>query len=139
MRFQGRATAFSVSLVLAVCLGLILVPCTPAFGKKKNNAPSPGNQNVVISAVDAAQQAIIITDKDKKTATYTVTTFTQVTVEGKAGTFSDLKAGQLVLSFVEGSSSSLDSIDVSASSGTSDTSTPATPAKKKKKPAQATQ
>jgi hypothetical protein len=126
MSYLHRGTIPSIAAILAIFLGIMLLPCGDVSGKNTVTAPT-GDQKIVIQSVNSTDQSITITDGDKKTTTYTIDDFTQITVLGQTGKFSDLKAGQEVLSFVERSSSALDNLVVGET-----TSLPTATAKAKK-------
>jgi len=81
-------------LVLFVVLGL-LTALTPAFGRHRGHAkttPTPIHETV-ISSVTPTQ---ITVTEDKETKTFTITQFTEVTVDGKKASAADLKPGMMV-------------------------------------------
>jgi hypothetical protein len=81
----------SFSLSAFALLLVILIPFS-TFGKGKKFAP-PEHHETVIASVTA--NSITITE-DKATKTFTVTQFTEVTVNGQRATLADLKPGMVV-------------------------------------------
>jgi len=80
-------------VIMSVLLAVIVID--PAFGKgrKKKATPAPANHQPIIAAVGT--NAITISD-DKTTRTFTVSQFTEITVNGQRGTIADLKPGMTV-------------------------------------------
>jgi|GEM_PF-845506 len=73
-------------------LGMVVV--NPAFaGSKKKASPPPVQHPPVISSVTAT--SITVAD-DKVTKTLTITQFTEINVNGRRGTVTDLKPGMTV-------------------------------------------
>jgi hypothetical protein len=81
----------SISLSAFALLLVILIPFS-TFGKGKKATP-PEHHETVIASVTA--NSITITE-DKATKTFTVTQFTEVTVNGQRATLADLKPGMVV-------------------------------------------
>ena len=80
------------SFVVSVLLGMVLV--IPAFaGSKKKAAPPPVHQPPVISSVTA--NSVTVTE-DKVSRTLAITAFTEINVNGRRATITDLKPGMTV-------------------------------------------
>ena len=79
-------------LFVLISVLLAVITIGPAFGKgrKKKATPASAYHQSVISAVGT--NAITMSD-DKTTRTFTVSRFTEITVNGQAGTITDLKPG----------------------------------------------
>ena len=82
-----KRASFVAVFVLLLTLGV-----TPAFAgtKKKRTSPAPKNQPPVISSI--AGNTVTVTE-GKTTRAFTVTQFTEVTVNGQRATIADLKPG----------------------------------------------
>jgi hypothetical protein len=79
-------------LVLGVLLGMLA--SNPAFGSSRKKAsPRPQNQPPIIASVTA--NTITVTE-NKVTRTFTITQFTEINVNGRRATVSDLKPGMTV-------------------------------------------
>lgn len=79
-------------LVVVVSVLVALTTTTPAFagGKKKKASPAPKYQPPVISSVTGNR---ITVTKEKVTRAFTVTPFSEITVNGQKATIADLKPG----------------------------------------------
>ena len=81
--------------MVVVCILLAAIAVAPAFGKgrKKKATPVPAYHQPVISSVTGNA----ITVSDKNTArTFTITQFTEITVNGQRASIADLKPGMTV-------------------------------------------
>lgn len=82
------------TLFIVVSALLAIVTAAPAFGAgKKKPTPAPEHKQPVISSVSANT---ITVAEEKAAKTYTVTQFTEITVNGQRGTIADLKPGMTV-------------------------------------------
>jgi hypothetical protein len=82
-------------LLVVVWILLAAIAFAPAFGKgkKKKATPVPAYHQPVISSVTGNA----ITVSEQKTArTFTVTQFTEITVNGQRASIADLKSGMTV-------------------------------------------
>jgi hypothetical protein len=83
---------YLLSLVLVTLLGLITT--IPALGGgKKKAGPPPVRQPPVISSVTA--NAVTVTE-EKTSRTFTITQFTEITVNGQKATAAALKPGMTI-------------------------------------------
>jgi hypothetical protein len=82
-------------LFVLISVLLAVIAIGPAFGKgrKKKATPAAAYHQPVISAVGT--NAITVSD-DKATRTFTVSQFTEITVNGQRGAIADLKPGMTV-------------------------------------------
>jgi hypothetical protein len=81
-------------LLVVVSVLLVASMSAPAYaGRKKKASPAPKYQQPVISSV--AGNKITVT-QDKVTRAFTVTPFSEVTVNGQKATVADLKPGMTV-------------------------------------------
>jgi hypothetical protein len=80
---------------VVVCILLAALATAPAFagGKKKKKASPPKYQPAVISSVTG--NTITVT-QEKVTRAFTVTPFSEITVNGQRATIADLKPGMTV-------------------------------------------
>jgi hypothetical protein len=80
---------------VAVSVLLLALVVTPAFAgsKKRKTSPTPKYQPPVISRVTG--NTITVTE-EKTTRAFTVTQFTEITVNGQRATIADLKPGMTV-------------------------------------------
>jgi hypothetical protein len=85
----------SNKLFVLICVLLAVMVIDPAFGKgkKKKATPGPAFHQPIISMVGI--NAITLSD-DKATRTFTVSRFTEISVNGQRGTITDLKPGMKV-------------------------------------------
>jgi hypothetical protein len=82
-------------LSVVVLLLTAALATAPVFagGRKKKSSPTPKYQTPIISSVTA--NSITVT-QDKVTRAYTITRFSEVTVNGQKATIADLKPGMAV-------------------------------------------
>jgi hypothetical protein len=80
---------------VAVFVLLLALAVTPAFAgsKKKKASPTPKYQPPVISSVTANRVTVT---EEKTTRAFTVTQFTEITVNGQRASIADLKPGMTV-------------------------------------------
>jgi hypothetical protein len=95
--FSGAVKTETVKKRLLVFVSVLLVALTtaPAFagGKKKKASPAPKYHPPVISSVTG--NTITVT-QEKVTRAFTITPFSEITVNGQKATVADLKAGMIV-------------------------------------------
>jgi hypothetical protein len=82
-------------LFVLISVFLAVIAIGPAFGKgrKKKATPASAYHQPVIAAV--GMNAITVSD-NKATRTFTVSQFTEITVNGQRGAIADLKPGMTV-------------------------------------------
>jgi hypothetical protein len=81
-------------LIISVLLGLVMVTSASAAGTKTYKPkPVPTPQPTVISNVGPS--SVTVTD-EKGTKTFTITQFTEISVNGQRATATDLKPGMTV-------------------------------------------
>ena len=82
-------------LFVLISVLLAVIAIGPAFGKgkKKKATPAPAFHQPIISMV--GMNAITVSD-DKATRTFTVSRFTEITLNGQRSTITDLKPGMNV-------------------------------------------
>src|SRR5215468_7630439 len=82
-------------LSAVVAILLVALATAPAFagGRKKKASPAPKYQTPVIASVTG--NTITVT-QEKATRAYTITRFSEVTVNGQKATIGDLKPGMAV-------------------------------------------
>jgi hypothetical protein len=82
-------------LLVAVSVLLLLIIAAPGFAgsRKKKPTPAPAYHQPVISSVTS--NAITVSDQ-KTTRTFTVSQFTEISLNGQRATFADLKPGMTV-------------------------------------------
>jgi hypothetical protein len=81
-------------LLIVVCVFITAVAVAPAFaGSKKKKASPPKYQPPVISSV--AGNTITVTE-EKVTRAFTITPFSEITVNGRRATIAALKPGMTV-------------------------------------------
>ena len=86
----------SVFSLLAVSAVLALAQASPAFGagrKKATKATPPHHKEPVIASMGANS---ITVDEEKRTRTFMISQFTEISVNGQKATVSDLKPGMRV-------------------------------------------
>jgi hypothetical protein len=83
------------ALFVAVFVLLLALAVTPAFAgsKKKKGSPTPKYRPPAISSVTG--NTITVTE-EKTTRAFTVTQFTEITVNGQRASIADLKPGMTV-------------------------------------------
>jgi hypothetical protein len=80
-------------LLVVVWILLAAIAFTPAFGKGSKKKATPAHQQPVIASVTGNA----ITVSEQKTArTFTVTQFTEISVNGQRASIADLKPGMTV-------------------------------------------
>jgi hypothetical protein len=82
-------------LLVVVSMLLVALTTAPAFAgsKKKKASPAPKYQPPVISSVTGN---VITVTQEKMTRAFTVTRFSEITVNGQRATIADLKPGMTV-------------------------------------------
>ena len=81
-------------LLVVVSVSLVVSMSAPAFaGRKKKSSPAPKYQPPVISSVTG--KTITVT-QEKVTRAFTLTSFSEITVNGQKATIADLKPGMTV-------------------------------------------
>jgi hypothetical protein len=82
-------------LLVVVSVSLVVSMSAPVFagGRKKKSSPAPKYQPPVISSV--AGKTITVT-QEKVTRAFTLTPFSEITVNGQRATIADLKPGMTV-------------------------------------------
>jgi hypothetical protein len=80
-------------LLVVVWVLLAAIAFSPAFGKSRKKKATPAYQAPVIASVTA--NAITVTEQ-KTARTFTVTQFTEITVNGQRASIADLKPGMTV-------------------------------------------
>src|SRR5213075_2382871 len=82
-------------LLIIVSVLLLALATTPAFAgsKKKKSAPAPKYHPPVISSVTG--NTVTVTE-EKTTRAFTITQFTEITVNGQRATIAQLKPGMTV-------------------------------------------
>ena len=76
--------------VISILLGIVTAPA--AFAKSKKSTPPPQLGSVITSATPTS----ITVSEAKASKTFTLTKFTEITVNGQKGTAADLKPGMIV-------------------------------------------
>ena len=79
--------------LLVVWILLAAIAIAPAFGKGRKTKATPVYQQPVIASVTG--NAITVSEQ-KTTRTFTVTQFTEITVNGQRASIADLKPGMTV-------------------------------------------
>jgi len=79
--------------LLVVWILLAAIAIAPAFGKGRKTKATPAYQQPVIASVTG--NAITVSEQ-KTTRTFTVTQFTEITVNGQRASIADLKPGMTV-------------------------------------------
>jgi hypothetical protein len=82
-------------LLVVVSILLVALATAPTFagGKKKKGTPAPKYHSSVISSVTG--NTITVTH-EKVTRAFTITRFSEITVNGQRATIADLKPGMIV-------------------------------------------
>lgn len=81
---------FRFLTVVSILLGVIATPV--AFAKSKKSTPPPQLGSVITSVTATS----ITVSEAKASKSYTLTQFTEITVNGQRATAADLKAGMIV-------------------------------------------
>jgi hypothetical protein len=76
--------------VVSILSGIIVAPA--AFAKSKKSTPPPQLGSVITSVTPTS----VTVSEAKNTKTYTISQFTEVTVNGQKATIADLKPGMIV-------------------------------------------
>jgi hypothetical protein len=80
-------------LLVVVCILLAAITFAPAFGKGRKKKATPAYQQPVIASVIG--NAITVTEQNTA-RTFTVTQFTEITVNGQRAGIADLRPGMTV-------------------------------------------
>lgn len=82
-------------LFAVVAILLVALVSVPAFagGKKKKGTPAPKYHSSVISSVTGNTMTVT---QEKVTRAFTITRFSEITVNGQRATIADLKPGMIV-------------------------------------------
>jgi hypothetical protein len=105
-----------VFLALLFLAFLLLVPFAVEAATKAATPPPPPDVRILIASVEAADNSVVIVYKrNKEIHTYKIDGVTAVKVNGKTGSFADIKSGMEVQDLVERDNDSLDSLSVISS------------------------
>jgi hypothetical protein len=84
---------YRLSGVVFILLAALATAPSSAGGRKKKSSPAPKYQTPVISSVNG--NTVTVT-REKVTRAFTITRFSEVTVNGQKATVADLKPGMTV-------------------------------------------